>query len=381
MNLLSKRFCAAWAAAVAGAIGLAGAPASALETTEKMNVRNTTLGTVDGRPVELYVLTNAGGIEVEVMTYGATMTRVRVPDRNGRLDDVALYLDTLDDYLAGHPLLGSVVGRYANRIDRGGFTIGGVEYKLAAGKNGVHIHGGKEGFQRLVWSAMPIREENAVGVVFKHTSPDGHEGYPGTLDVQVTYKLTNANELVLDYTAATDKPTHVNLTNHVYWNLAGAGSGDVLGHELTLNADHCLAADDRKVPTGEILPVAGTPMDFTRPMTVGSRIDQVPGGYDHCYVLNKTAGERLSLCAKVVESKTGRAMEVYTTQPGVQLYTAGGMSSKLGAAGLSYGSRHGLCLETQHYPDSPNKPQFPTTLLRPGETFHEVTIYKFGVAK
>jgi len=341
------------------------------------NVRKTTLGTTGGKPVELYILTNADGLEVQVMTYGATLTRVRVPDRSGRPDDVTLYLDTVDNYLAGHPLFGSVVGRYANRIDRGGFAIDGVEYKLAAGKTGVHIHGGKEGFQRLVWDAVPIREESAVGVVLTHTSPDGHEGYPGKLDVTVTYKLTDDNELVMDYKAVTDKPTQVNLTNHAYWNLAGAGSGDVLDHVLILNADHFLPTDDRKIPLGELKPVAGTPMDFTAAKSIGSRIADVPGGYDHCYVLNKAEGERLSLCARVEEPKSGRVMEVYTTQPGVQLYTANGLSSKLGADGFRYGPHHGFCLETQHYPDSPNKPQFPSTLLRPGQTYHEVTVHKF----
>ena len=300
-----------------------------------------------------------------------------LPDRHGNLDDVTLYLDTLGEYLEGHPLFGSVVGRFANRIAGGSFTIDGVEHKLFAGRSGNHIHGGKVGFQKLVWDAVPIREANSVGVVLSLVSPDGDEGYPGKLDVKVAYKLTNDNELVMDYTAVTDKPTHVNLTNHAYWNLAGAGSGDVLDHQLMLNANYYLPTDEQKIPLGNLAPVRGTPMDFTKPKTLGSRIDQVPGGYDHCYVLSKGPNERLSLCARVVEPKSGRVMEVYTTQPGVQLYTANGLSSRFGAGGFSYGPHHGLCLETQHYPDSPNKPQFPTTVLRPGETYHEVTVHKF----
>ena len=268
-----------------------------------------------------------------------------------------------------------------NRIAGARFTIDGVEYPLTANAGQNHIHGGKQGFQKIVFQAKPLRENDRAGVEFSHTSPDGHEGYPGTLDVTVTYWLTADNRLIMRYVARTDKPTHLNLTNHAYWNLAGAGSGDVLGHQLMLNADRYLPSDDRRMPLGNIEPVRDTPMDFTKPQTIGARVEQVQGeNYDHCYVLKKKSGERLWLAARVVEPKTGRVMEVHTTQPGVQLYTAKGVSDRYGADGKSYGPYHGFCLETQHYPDAPNRPAFPSTLLRPGETYEEVTIHKFSVA-
>jgi len=334
----------------------------------------------DGTAVDRYTLTNSHGLQVEVMTYGATLAAVKVPDREGRLANVTLYLDTFADYLRGHPLFGSVVGRYANRIAGAAFTLDGVEYALTpnAGKN--HIHGGRTGFQKIVWDARPVRGDGSVGVELTHTSPDGHEGYPGTLNVKVTYTLTEANELKMAYEARTDKPTLVNLTNHAYWNLAGAGSGDVLGHVLTLNADRYLPADKRKIPLGQLKSVKGTPMDFTEPKTIGSRIEQVEDrNYDHCYVLNKKDGERLSLAARVVEPTSGRVMDVHTTQPGVQVYTAKHLSSRFKAGGKEYGPYHGICLETQHFPDSPNRPAFPSTVLRPGRTYRHVTIHTFGI--
>ena len=347
----------------------------------KVTVEKSTFGRMpDGARVDLYTLANAAGMEVRVMTYGATLVSVKVPDRGGKLDNVTLYLDTLDDYLRGHPLFGSVVGRYANRIAGAKFTLDGVEYPITpnAGKN--HIHGGRSGFHKLVWKARPLRDADGAGVELSHTSPDGHEGYPGKLDVTVTYKLSPDNQLTMEYVARTDKPTVVNLTNHAYWNLAGAGSGDVLGHVLMLNADRYLPADDKKIPTGEVAAVKGTVMDFTGPKTVGSRIKQVEQeNYDHCYVLNKKAGQRLSLCARVVEPKSGRVMEVFTTQPGVQLYTARWLGSRLSGGGKPYGPYHGLCLETQHYPNAPNQPEFPSTVLRPGQTYRQVTVHKFSL--
>lgn len=348
----------------------------------KMAVEKTAFGkTPEGEQVDLYTMTNANGVTVKVMTHGATLISVEVPDRHGKFANVTLYLDSLKDYLGGHPLFGSTVGRYANRIAGAKFTLDGATYMLSpnAGKN--HIHGGRKGFQNLVWEAHRIRSRDSVSVELSHTSPDGHEGYPGRLEVKVTYFLTNDNELRIDYFARTDKPTHINLTNHAYWNLAGAGSGDVLDHVLMIDADRYLPSDSAKIPSGELKSVKGTPMDFTEPQTIGSRIAQVPGGYDHCYVLNKKPEELLPLAARVVEPKSGRVMEVYTTQPGVQLYTANGLSSRLKGGGRSYGPQHALCLETQHYPDSPNKPQFPSTVLRPGETYRELTVHKFTVQK
>jgi len=336
----------------------------------------------DGAAVHEYTLTNANGLEAKVLTYGATLTTVKVPDKKGKFESITLYLDSFDDYLKGHPLFGSVVGRFANRIEGAQFTIDGVVHKVTPNAGANHIHGGREGFHKKLWQADSLREKGAVGVILRHTSGDGNEGYPGKLDVTVTYMLTNDNELVMDYTATTDKPTVLNLTNHAYWNLAGAGSGDVLDHILMLDADSYLPSDQAKIPTGEIRPVQGTVMDFRKPETVGSRIKQVEGeNYDHCYVLEENKSGKPELFARVVEPKSGRVMEVFTTQPGVQLYTAKHLNNKLKTSRFAYGPYHGLCLETQHYPDSPNKPNFPSTILRPGETFKQTTIHKFSVQK
>jgi len=345
-----------------------------------MKIEEQTIGRMpDGTEVGQVTLSNDNGLSATVMTYGATLTSVRVPDRDGKFANVTLHLDSLDDYLAGHPFLGSIAGRYANRIAGAGFVLDGVAYRLAANAEPNHLHGGNKGFDKAVWKAASVRGEDEVGAELTHVSPDGDEGYPGELTVKVTYKLTNENELRMEYTARTDKPTHVNLTNHAYWNLAGAGSGDVLGHVLTLNADRYLPIGEGLIPLGELRPVCGTPMDFTEPEAIGARIDQLPNGYDHCYVLNKEDGSRLSLAARLDEPNSGRMMEVLTTQPGVQLYTANFLTSDVGAAGVSYGKHHGLCLETQHFPNSPNRPEYPSTVLRPGQTFEELTVHRFGV--
>ena len=376
------------------ATGAAAAAEAGNEAPARPGVTRSVFGAMpDGREVHLYTLTNAAGLRATVMTYGATLTGVHVPDREGRLANVTLYLDTFEEYLAGHPLFGSVVGRYANRIAGARFPLDGktVELETNSGKN--HIHGGRENFARLLWDARPLPADDGPGVELTHTSPDGTAGFPGTLRVKVTYRLTDANELVMAYEATTDKPTVVNLTNHAYWNLAGAGAGDVLGHILTLDADRYLPVGEGKIPTGDIAPVEGTPMDFRQAKTVGSRIDQVDGqNYDHCYVLAKGEAGRLTLAgapaadrradfaARVVDLASGRVMEVYTSQVGVQLYTAKALGPRLKGGGKPYGPYHGLCLETQHYPDSPNRPDFPSTVLRPGETYREVTIHKFSVA-
>ena len=338
--------------------------------------------TPEGTEIDLYTLTNANGLEARIMTLGATLTTFKAPDRAGRSGIVTLHLDTLEDYLRGHPLFGSVVGRYANRIANARFTIDGVEHKVVANSKPHHIHGGtNEAFHRVIWKAEPVRQADAAGVKFTHTSADGEAGFPGTVEATVTYLLTNDNRLILDYTARTDKPTHVNLTNHAYWNLLGAGEGDALGHVVQMNADRYLVADKAKIPTGEIAAVKGTVMDFTTPHTIGERIEQVEDkNYDHCYVINRQKEGELVLAAKVTEPKTGRVMEVLTTQPGVQLYTAKHLSDRIKAGGKSFGPYHGVCLETQHYPDAPNKPAFPSTLLRPGQTFHQVTVHRFSVA-
>jgi aldose 1-epimerase len=333
----------------------------------------------EGLDVDHYTLANSNGVKVTIITYGATITSVCVPDRNGKIENVTLTQDSLEDYLRGTPCFGSTIGRFANRIARGKFSIGGRQYTLAINNGKNHLHGGIQGFDKVVWKAEPVETADSAGVLFSYESPDGEEGYPGTLLAQVTYSLTNNNELKMDYTATTDKPTVVNLTNHAYWNLAGAGSGDVLGHELMLNADRFLPADDGLIPLGELKNVEGTPMDFRKPHTIGERIAQVEGGYDHCYVVNRKKERELVLAARVVEPKSGRAMEVYATQPGVQLYTANWLDGSLQAGGKRYEKYFGFCLETQHFPDSPNQPAFPSTLLQPGETYRQTTVHKFFV--
>jgi aldose 1-epimerase len=291
---------------------------------------------------------------------------------------VTLYLDRLEDYEAGHPLFGSIVGRYANRIAGAAFSIDGQQFELTRNMGADHIHGGNNGFHKLVWAARPVQLADRAGVELSHASPDGHEGYPGTLRVRIQYLLTADNSLVMEYWAKTDKPTHLNLTNHAYWNLCGAGAGDVLSHRLTIHADKVVVADSKRFPTGEIRSVADTPLDFRTPHLVGERIAQaVDENYDDCYVLSAESRREPALAARVVDPESGRGMEVFTTQPGVQLYTAKGLGNQLRAADGPYGPYHGLCLETQHFPDSPNHPAFPTTLLRPDEEFHQVTIHRF----
>ncbi len=335
----------------------------------------------DGTRVDQYTLTNANGLRVKIITYGATLTAVEAPDRNGKLDVVTLHLESLDDYLAGHPYFGSTVGRYANRIAKGKFTLDGAEHTLATNNGENHLHGGIKGFDKLVWDAKPVEGEGFVGVELTLVSPDGDEGYPGRLAATATYKLTSDDELRMEYTATADKPTHVNLTNHAYWNLAGAGSGDVLDHVLMLQADRYLPVDDGLIPLGELAGVTGTPMDFTKPKTIGSRIAQVEGGYDHCYVLNKEEAGGMSLAARVVEPASGRVMEIYTTQPGIQLYTGNFLDGTLTVAGAPCRKHYAFCLETEHFPDSPNRPEYPSTVLRPGETYRQVTVHKFRVEK
>ena len=313
-----------------------------------------------------------------VMNYGATLVSLDVPDRAGNCADVVLGFDTLEDYLLyNRPFFGSVVGRFANRIARGRFTLDGVEYQLAVNNGPNHLHGGIKGFDKVFWQADPVRAGDDT-VRFHYLSRDGEEGYPGNLSVTVAYTLTDKNELRIEYGAVTDKPTPVNLTNHAYFNLAG--DGQVLGHELTILADCFLPVDDGLIPTGEIKPVKDTPMDFTQPTAIGSRIDQVgsdPRGYDHSYVL-PNRNRKPALVARVREPHSGRVMEVSTTEPAIQLYTANYLDGSLrGKDGRSYGQYCGLCLETQHLPDSVNRPQFPSVILRPGKTYSQKTFFRF----
>jgi aldose 1-epimerase len=337
--------------------------------------------TPDGTPVDLYVLTNAKGTVAKIMTYGAILTELHVADRDGKLEDVVLGFDDLKDYLAGHPMYGATVGRVANRIAKGRFTLDGKEYKLAVNSGPNAIHGGRKGFDKVVWKAEALSKPDGVAVQFNYRSRDGEEGYPGNLSTTVTYTLTNDNELKITYAAATDKPTPVNLTNHSYFNLAGGGLGDVLGHELMLAADEYTPADNTMIPTGEIKSVRGTPLDFTTSTPIGARIAELkpnPGGYDHNYLV-RGGGKSLTLAARVYDPNTGRVMEMFTTEPGVQLYTANFLDAKRkGKGGIAYGKHHGFCLEAQHFPDSVNHPNFPSIILRPGESYTQTTVYKFS---
>ncbi|SDK42951.1 aldose 1-epimerase [Catalinimonas alkaloidigena] len=334
----------------------------------------------EGDSVTLYTLTNPSGVKVGIINYGAIVTSIVVPDRNGEMGDVVLGFDNLEGYLIPPPYFGAVVGRYGNRIANGKFTLNGQTYTLAKNNGPNHLHGGNKGFDKVVWDAEPFEEGDDVGVRLSYTSPDGEEGYPGTLQVTVTYTLTPDNELEMHYDAETDKATPVNLTNHSYFNLSAGKSNDILGHELMINADRYTVVDATLIPTGEQRPVEGTPMDFTAPHAIGERIAQVEGGYDHNYVLNRTSGEGLQKAVRVVEPTSGRVMEVTTTQPGVQFYSGNFLDGTItGRGNASYIKHAGFCLETQHFPDSPNHPDFPSTVLNPGERYDETTVYRFSV--
>ncbi len=338
----------------------------------------------DGTVVESFTLTNPSGMSVSAITYGAIITSLQVPDRSGKLEDVVLGFDSLDGYLKGTAYFGAVIGRYGNRIGGAKFALDGQTYPLAANNGPNSLHGGLKGFDKVVWQGEPFERDGNAGVVFTYTSPDGEEGFPGTLSVQVTYTLTGKNELAIDYRATTDKPTVVNLTQHSYFNLRGDGSGDVLGHELIIDADRYSNVDKDLIPLDDPVTVAGTPFDFRTSTAIGARIDaddeqlRLGSGYDHNYAINRS-GPGLVRAARVVEPKSGRTMEVFTTEPGVQLYTANHLDGVRGKAGHVYNKRNAFCLETQHYPDSPNKPSFPSTTLRPGETYESRTVYAFGV--
>lgn len=335
----------------------------------------------DGTAVDIYTLKNASGLEARVMTYGAILVSLKVPDRNGALADVNLGFDTLEGYLGTHPYFGAIIGRYGNRIARARFTLDGVEYRLPANDNGNTLHGGLKGFDKVVWKAEPVAAPNGAAVKLAYVSKDGEEGFPGNLAVAVVYTLTDTNELEIRYEATTDKKTPVNLTNHAYWNLKGEGRGDVLAHVLRIEAGRITAVDSAKtlIPTGEIVPVAGTPFDFTAPHAIGERIAAVEGGYDHNFVL-KSGGGTPALAARVEEPESGRVLEIWTDQPGIQLYTGNFLDgSVVGKGGHAYGKHFAFCLETQHFPDSPNHPNFPSTILEPGQTFRTVTVHKFFV--
>jgi aldose 1-epimerase len=346
---------------------------------KELNVTKVPFGkTPDGREVDLYTLTNAKGAKASIMTYGGIVVSLDVPDRNGKLDDIVLGYDNLGGYLTKTPYFGAIVGRYGNRIANGRFTLGGVTYKLATNDGKNHLHGGLKGFDKVVWDAEPVKQDSAVGVRLSYLSKDGEEGYPGNLSCTVVYLLTNSNELVITYDATTDKPTIINLTHHSYFNLAGQGNGDVLSHELLIKAAKYTPVDKGLIPTGELKDVKGTPMDFTTPTAIGARIAEVEGGYDHNYVLDSGGGS-MALAARVYEPTTGRVMEVLTTQPGIQFYSGNFLDGTItGKGGKVYKKHYGFCLETQHFPDSPNKPNFPSVVLNPGERYKQETIYRFS---
>lgn len=329
--------------------------------------------TPDGQAVSLFLLTNRHGHMIKLTNYGAILVSVDVPDREGKLANVNLGYSELDRYLERHPYLGSTVGRFCNRIAAGKFSLEGQTYHLAVNNGPNHLHGGAVGFDKLIWNAEDVKTDAGEGIRFQVVSPDGQEGYPGTLSVTAEYTWNDDNELTYTFRAETDATTVLNLTNHAYWNLSGAGSGDVLQQEIRLDCDRYLSVDDSLIPTGELSEVIDTPLDFRDFRALGGRIDQLPAtkGYDHCYIINGQPGQ-LRTCGIARDPASGRTMEVRTTQPGVQLYTGNHLND-------GYAPYSGFCLETQHYPDSPNQPDFPTTRLNPGETFSETTVHRFGI--
>jgi len=347
-------------------------------------IKKQAFGTVPEGRVDLYTMPNSRGMEVRVMNYGGIIVSLRVPDKKGVLADVVLGFDTLDAYLNNKPYFGAIIGRYANRIANGKFTLNGAGYRLARNNGMNSLHGGLKGFDKVLWRGEQFENNQGIGVVFTYTSKNGEEGYPGNLKAKVTYTLTDQSELQIEYQATTDEATPVNLTNHSYFNLVSEGNGDILKHNLILNADRFTPVDSTLIPAGELRSVAGTPFDFTKPTAIGARIDTnneqlaIAHGYDHNFVLSRK-GSGLELAGRVHEPQTGRALEVYTTEPGVQFYTGNFLDGTItGKHGHAYNKHAGLCLETQHFPDSPNHSNFPWTILKPEQTYNSRTVYKFS---
>ena len=338
----------------------------------------------DQTTIDLYTLRNSKGMEAQIMTFGGIVTSLKVPDKNGALGDVVLGYDHLAGYIMKNPCFGALVGRYGNRIARGRFSLNGNVYSLAINNGPNHLHGGLKGFDKVVWTAEPVTDKSGPALRLTYLAKDGEEGYPGNLTVTAVYRVTEDNALSVDFTATTDQMTVCNLTHHSYFNLAG--KGDILNHLAHLNADRFTPVDDTLIPTGELRAVAGTPFDFRQPTAIGQRINdprdeqiKFGHGYDHNFVLNKKSNE-LSLAARVSEATSGRIMEVWTTEPGVQFYTANFLDGTIiGKGGWAYQARNGFCFEPQHFPDSPNHPEFPSTVLKPGETYRHSTAYKFSV--
>jgi aldose 1-epimerase len=357
---------------------------AATDSTGKATIEVKPFGEVDGQPVQLYTLTNAKGMKVQITNYGAIVTSLTAPDKNGKMGDIVMGYDNLQDYVKNSPYFGAIVGRYGNRIGKGKFTIDGKEYSVTVNDGVNSLHGGKKGFDKVVWQSEKVEKPDGVGVKLTYVSKDGEEGYPGNLKATVTYLLTNNDELRIDYEATTDKPTPVNLTHHGYWNLNGF-QRDILGEELMINADKYTPVDSGLIPTGKLASVEGTPFDFRKLTPIGARINddneqlKFGKGYDHNWVLNKK-DEEMSVAAELYDPMTGRVMTVLTTEPGIQFYSGNFLDGTItGKGGVVYKHRYALCLETQHYPDSPNKPNFPSTILRPGEDYRTQTVYKFSV--
>jgi aldose 1-epimerase len=347
-----------------------------------------TFGKVDGKDVSLYTLTNANGVVMKVTNYGGIVTSLMVPDKTGKMADIVLGYNDVDSYVKSSPYFGAIVGRYGNRIGKAKFSLEGKDYTLAANNGENSLHGGKKGFDKVIWDVKELKSADAVGLELKYLSKDGEEGFPGNLSTKVVYWLTNKNEFKIEYTATTDKATVVNLTQHSYFNLAGEGTGDILSHELTLNADKFVPVDKGLIPTGELPLVKGTPMDFTKQTAIGARVREdfeqlkLGNGYDHCWVLNQKKPGEMTLAASVYEPTTGRCLEVTTTEPAIQFYCGNFLDgTNIGKSGKPYNFRNGFCLETEHYPDSPNKPSFPSVVLKPGKTYKTATTYKFFVKK
>jgi aldose 1-epimerase len=376
--------------------GLAGialaalALASALpaEAANGMHVKKAPFGkTAKGEPVSIYTLTNKNGLEAGIITYGGTIVSLKTPDRSGKLANIVLGFDTVDPYIAGVPFYGAIIGRYGNRIAEGKFVLDGKTYQLAKNDGPNNLHGGVKGFDKVLWQAKPFEDKNGPGLKMTYISADGEEGFPGKLSVHVTYQLHNDNALSIAYEATTTKPTPVNLTNHSYFNLTGDPENTILDHRLKLNAGRFTPVSSVLIPTGELKEVTGTPFDFRAPTAVGARIGaddeqlKFGRGYDHNWVLDKPKAGEMTVAAVLTEATSGRTMEVRTTEPGVQFYSGNFMDGKPAGRGTVYKHRTGLCLETQHYPDSPNQPAFPSTILRPGHTYKTQTVFVFGVEK
>jgi len=353
----------------------------------KRGVTRAPFGTTrDRKAIEIYTLTNAHALEMRVITYGGIITSLKVPDRAGHFGDIVLGFDTIDGYLKDPPYFGALIGRYGNRIAKGQFTLEGKTYTLATNNGPNHLHGGIKGFDKVLWDAVPGDDANGVSVTLSRTSPDGEEGYPGNLHATVRYTLTDKNELAIDYRATTDRATPVNLTQHSYFNLSDTAD-DILAHELTIHATRYTPVDATLIPTGELAAVEGTPFDFRKATAIGARIGienvqlKNGGGYDHNWVLDRS-GSGLQPAARLVDPKSGRTLEVATTEPGLQFYSGNFLDGTItGKGGRAYRHRTGLCLETQHFPDSPNHPNFPSTILRPGQTYSSQTVFTFGVQK